>query len=198
MLKPANAEAVFCGWLCLLKTAMVRQSIEMMPFYFESYRVNVCTYTAGTDAKEALQRNKNPFFPGTKVGWIRFPVPGPIECTEPRFDWYDAWTQQVFLRTFWCLCLEHWPPQTCPYISYNLPNPYDKNKISKMSSWKDSVPQLSSIMATLDGSRGKITSLPKRKLGILACGIISVLLLLHAAFEYGLPLREIDTGPLIK
>lgn len=65
-----------------------------------------------------------------------------------------------------------------------------------MSSWKDSVPQLSSIMATLDGSRGKITSLPKRKLGILACGIISVLLFLHAAFEYGIPSR--DTGPLIK
>lgn len=51
-------------------------------------------------------------------------------------------------------------------------------------------------MATLDGLKGKITSLPKRKLGILACGIISLLLFLHAAFEYGLPSR--DTGPLIK
>lgn len=65
-----------------------------------------------------------------------------------------------------------------------------------MSPWDDYLPQLSSMMATLDGPRDKIRSLPKRKLGLLACGIISVLLFLHVAFEYGLTSR--NTGPLMK
>lgn len=65
-----------------------------------------------------------------------------------------------------------------------------------MSSWEDSLPQLSRIMAILDGPGEKIRSLPKRKLGLLACGIISVLLLLHAALEYGFTSR--DTVPLLE